>query len=429
MKKIFKISAGLILILQVQLLSAQVFVNQVIIGNGGNYGNPSDHVTIATYDPVSQITVTFGDVIRESIQDLIVYENFAYVTAEDSIVKFNIDTYEKVAAVYESNLHKLFYKSGLLYVSRRADINGAPADGIYLKVFNAEDLSLIASVEGISTDAAGIMVECDTIYVAIPGEWTATEGKFAVIDNNFNLVREMNFGTDAIGIYDLYSDGDKIYSVNKSPYMTQTGSVTTYEIFTASYSTSIINHVVGKGAGISNNTLYLGLDYGIGSYDLTTNQVIQQTIVPDPGSVDYIYIADAAFDEINNLFYVTITDYFSIGEGKIYNMSGNQTGTFEADISAEAIDIDYRINSFTREENSYVHLHLYPNPTVDFINIQNEDITEVNVSDVSGKVIFKKNFDNQNIIMIDLSGFPAGVYIININLRNNNYFSEKIIKL
>ncbi|MBC8487721.1 MAG: T9SS type A sorting domain-containing protein [Bacteroidetes bacterium] len=428
MKKNYKISAGLILILQVQLLSAQMFVNQIIIGNGGIYGNPSDHVTIATYDPESQITVTFGDVIRESIQDLIVYENFAYVTAEDSIVKFNIDTYEKAAAVYESNLHKLFYKSGLLYVSRRADINGAPADGIYLKVFNAEDLSLVASVEGISADAAGIMVECDTIYVAIYGEWTATEGKFAVIDNNFNLVREMNFGTDAVGIYDLYSDGSKIYSVNKSPYMAQTGSVTTYEIFTASYSTSIINHIVGKGAGISNNTLYLGLDYGIGSYDITTNQVIQQTIVPDPGSGNYIYIADAAFDEINNLFYVTITDYFSMGEGKIYNLSGNQTGIFEAGISAEAIDIDYRMNSFIREENNYVQVHLYPNPTIGFIHIQNEDITEVKVSDVSGKVVLKKNFDNQNNITIDLSGFPAGVYIININLRNNNYFCERIIK-
>jgi len=428
MKKIYKISAGLILILQVQLLSAQVFVNQVIIGNGGIYGNPSDHVTIASYDPESQITVTFGDVIRESIQDLIVYEKFAYVTAEDSIVKFNIDTYEKVAAVYESNLHKLFYKNGLLYVSRRADVNGAPADGIYLKVFNAEDLSLVASVEGISADAAGIIVECDTIYAAIPGDWTATEGKFAVIDNNFNLVREMNFGTDAVGILDLYSDGDKIYSVNKSPYLAQTGSVTTYEIFTASYSTSIINHVVGKGAGKSDNTLYLGLDYGIGSYDITTNQVIQQTIFPDPGSADYIYIADAAFDEINNLFYVTITDYFSMGEGKIYNLSGNQTGTFEAGISAEAIDIDYRINNFTMEENSYVQVHLYPNPTVDFIHIQNEDITEVKVSDVSGKVVSKKNFNNQNNITIDLSGFTAGVYIININLRNNNYFSGKIIK-
>ena len=334
-------------------LNAQFYTNQLIVGNGGIYGDPSDHVTIASHNPEEQSTTLFGDIARESIQDLIVHENFAYVAAEDSIVKFNIDTYEKVAAIYESNLSQLFYKNGLLYVSRRSDLSGPPTDGAYLKVFNAEDLTLVGTVDGISNDAAGIVVEWDTVYVAVSGDWQATEGKFAVIDNNFNLVREMNFGTDAVGIYDLYSDGNIIYSVNRSPYSSTNGSVTNYSIWSTGFSTSVFENAVGKGVAKSGNILYLMLDNGIGSYDLISNEVIEISIVPDPGSANFIYMADAVFDNLNQLFYITITDYYSMGEGKVYDMNGLETGTFEAGVSAEAIALDFRINDFAFEDVEY----------------------------------------------------------------------------
>ena len=333
-------------------LNGQFYTNQLIVGNGGIYGNPSDHVTITTYNPDEQSTTFFGDIQRESIQDLIVHENFAYIAAEDSILKFDIDTYEKVAAVYESNLNQLFLKNGLLYVSRRSDINGPPADGIYLKIFNAEDLTPLGSVNGISGDANGIVVEWDTIYVAVSGDWQVTEGKLAVIDNN-NLVREINFGTDAVGIYDLYSDGNNIFSVNRSPYGSTNGSVTTYNIWSTGFSTSVFDNVVGKGVAKNDNLLYLILDNGIGSYDLSSNEVIESSIIPDPGSSSFIYIADAAFDYLNQLFYVTITDYFSMGEGIIYDMDGTESGVFEAEVSAEAIALDFRINDFAFEDVEY----------------------------------------------------------------------------
>ncbi|RLD50571.1 MAG: hypothetical protein DRJ05_19465, partial [Bacteroidetes bacterium] len=352
MKKNYFLTATILFVAMVFTvnLNAQFYTNQLIIGNGGVFGNPSDHVTIASYNPDEQSTTSFGDVIRESIQDLIVHENYAYVAAEDSIVKFDIDTYEKVAAVYESNLSQLSYKNGLLYVSRRSDLNGPPTDGVYLKVFNADDLTLVGSVDGIFGDAAGIVVEWDTVYVAVSGDWQATEGRFAVIDNNYNLVREMNFGTDAVGIYDLYSDGNDIYSVNRSPYGTSSGSVSTYNIWTTSFTTNVFDNVVGKGVGKSSNTLYLMLDNGIGSYDLANNEIIEPVIVPNQVPLN---IADAAFDNLNQLFYITVTDYYSIGEGKIYGLDGTETGTFEAEVSAEAIALDFRVNDFSFEDVEY----------------------------------------------------------------------------
>ena len=359
--KFFKMKKSYILVsmaiifavMSVTNLFGQFYTNQVIIGNGGIYGDPSDHVTIATYNPEDETTTTFGDIQRESIQDLIIEGNFAYVAAEDSIVKYNIDTYDRIAAVYESNLSRLYLKNGKLFVSRRSDLNGPPADGKYVKVYDTEDLSITATVDGISADAAGMAMASDTLYVAVAGDWQATEGKFAVIDNNNNLVREMNFGADAIGISDLFTDGNNIYTVNKTPYGATTGSVTSYSVWTTAYTTTVLNKTVGKGVAVDGSTLYLLLDYGIGSYDLTNNQILNASIVPDPGSATFQYIAAAAFDNINQLFYVTITDYFSTGEGKIYDMTGNETGAFDAAVSAEAIAIDTRINDFTFDDVQY----------------------------------------------------------------------------
>jgi hypothetical protein len=352
-KHYFLISMAILFALSVTTVSGQFYTNQVLIGNGGIYGDPSDHVTVATYNPGEQTTTTFGDIQRESIQDLIIEGSFAYVAAEDSIVKYDIDNYERVAAVYESNLSRLYCKSGKLYVSRRSDLNGPPADGKYVKVYDAGNLEFLAAVDGISADAAGMAIVSDTLYVAVPGDWQATEGKFAVIDNNNNLAREMNFGTDAVGIYDLFTDGNNIYTVNRSPYGVTTGSVTSYNIWTTAYTTTVLNNVVGKGVGIDGSALYLVLDYGIGSYDLNNNQILNASIVPDPGSAAFQYIAAAAFDKINQLFYVTITDYFSTGEGKIYDMNGNETGSFDAAVSAEALAIDTRINDFTFDDVQY----------------------------------------------------------------------------
>ncbi len=426
MRKNYILATMFSLVFSVSLI-AQTYVKQVIIGNGGIFGNPDDHVTVASYNPDDQTTTTFGEILRESIQDLIIHDNYAYVTAEDSITKFDIDSYQKVASVYESNLHRLFYHEGFLFVSRRSDINGAPADGIYLKIYNAENLTLVAAVEGISSDASGIIVAQDTAYVAVPGDWQATEGKFAVIDlGTYSLEREMNFGTEAVGIYDMFTDGEKIFTINKSPYGATTGSITTYNVGSASFSTNVINHVVGKGVSLEGNILYLGLDFGIGSYDIVSNQVLLNTIVPDPGSLIYIFIADAAFDNINQLFYVTITNYFSMGEGKIFDMTGNETGTFEADVSAEAIDIDYRINDFVYT-NPVSNVKVFPNPFFGEIQIQGASFSDLRVRNIQGQTVYEnmndESFDNK----IDLSGLKDGIYFLELNI-NSNILVKKIVK-
>ena len=116
-------------------------------------------------------------------------------------------------------------------------------------------------------------------------------------------MRETNFGPDAIGTWNLYNYGDKIYSVNRTPTGNPNrGSITVYDIFLGTFSNLIIDVLVGDGVGIKDNLLYMKMNEGLGSFDLVAKHIADTTIIPDPGTVNRRYIISAAVDYINNLF-------------------------------------------------------------------------------------------------------------------------------
>jgi len=402
-----------VLVLQaiIMLSFGQTTVNQIIVGNGGIYGNDADHVTLTGINPENFESTFVGEVIRESIQDLIIVGDMAYVAAEDSLAKFDLKTNTKLAAVYHGNLSRLFYANDLLYVSMRSDLNGAPADGKYLKAFD-HNLNLLYESDQITTDAAAMCQVGDSLYIAVSGDWQATEGRLAVANSDLSFVREMNLGADAVGIIDLFVSEASIFTVNKSPYGATTGSITTYNANNASWNTNVMENIVGKGVKLVDELLYLGIDHGIGSYSIISNTIVNQQIIADPGSASYINIAAAIFDEINEKFYVTITDYTSLGEGKIYDIQGNELGQFDASVSAEAMAIHYTDETSTFELDP-LEASIYPNPAQQNINIQSfENITKVEIYNQAGQLLLHEQ--SSHIGNINISELSAGLYMVKI---------------
>ncbi len=397
------------------MLSIGQSVNQIVVGNGGIYNNTDDHVMITGVNPTDFSSTTIGEVIKESMQDLIVVGDYAYVAAEDSLVKFNLNTNTKETAVFHGYLNRLYHANDMIYVSMRADLNGAPADGKYLKAFDM-DLNLVYEADGISADAAGMLMLGDSLYIAVSGDWSATEGKFAVANSNLSFVREINLGADAVGIIDLFEGDNVIYSVNKSPYGATTGSISTYDLTNSTWTTQILENVVGKGIKKDGDLLYLGLDYGVGSYDLSTSTVINNQIIADPGSASYINIAAAIFDEINERFYVTITDYFSLGEGTVYDINGTELGNFDASVSAEAMAIHYVDNTaISKIENN--NLSIYPNPAQNFVHIgAQQELSWIEIYNQAGQLI--NRIEKPQSSIIEVNGFLPGIYIIKAQSAN-----------
>ena len=73
-------------------------------------------------------------------------------------------------------------------------------------------------------------------------------------------------------------------------------------------------------------------------------------------------------------------------------------------------------------------LLLYPNPVKDVFTIQNTvNMVSLSITDVTGKIIMKRQFGGVNNASIDLSEYNNGVYIVNIQ-TDKEAFTAKIIK-
>ncbi len=432
MKKNYFLLTAVALLMSVQAIFAQnrsaIDVNQVLVVSGGAFTNPDDYVTVTTYNPSDSSTTEFGTVFTQSVQCAVVFDHFLYVAAQDSIVTYDIDSYQRVAAVFAGGVNQLAATDDKLIASF-----WYPDTADFVKIYNRADLSQLAIISEVSDEAAGIAVYNNKAYVAVPGGWTATTGKLAVINLETNsFIEEIDLGTEGSGINNVYvyEEGDNHYliTVNKTPWGGTAGYLTKIDLSDMSALSQMVNAILGKGVDLVNDegVLYALINGGIGSISATDLTIVDTNIVASPA----MSIAGAAFDHIHNQFYVTTTDYASVGNGVIYNMDGDSTGNFEAGISAEAVAIDYRDFEGVNENQLFNAFALYPNPThgqVTVTNAANMFVEQVTVTDLTGHIILSEQVSANSNLTVDLSEFHSGLYFITLT-RKGKSFTSKIVK-
>lgn len=76
-------------------------------------------------------------------------------------------------------------------------------------------------------------------------------------------------------------------------------------------------------------------------------------------------------------------------------------------------------------DNVNEKFEIYPNPASDYINVNTKDLTLINIYNVKGQVV--KSFDiNEELMIIDMSDFEQGIYIIE-GLDDDNCVKKDII--
>jgi hypothetical protein len=435
MKKLYIFATILFIYFLLEINSVQAqrneWVNQVIVVNGGKFESTppfSDYVTVQKVDPVTHAVTVFDKIYTQSVQDVIIDGHFAFVAAQDSIVKYDIDTYERIAAVADSGLVKLYKYGNKVLVSKQY-----PIKRFFLEVLD-DNLSLLARVQGISGECGGITSGGDTVYVAVNGGWSGTEGKLAHVKaSNWTVVGETNFGTNAAGIWNIYNYADKIYCVDRTPTGNPNrGSITVYDISQGTFITKVIDVLVGDGIGIKENLLYLKMNEGLGSFDLNTRQIADTTIIPDPGTANRRYITSAAVDYINDHFYINIGNRSSMGYGKVASLAGDSIASYTTGINADAVAIDYRSPvgiSTDQVVNDFVNI--YPNPVTDLLTLSlnnPETIKLVKITDLTGRVILEKMLDgSEKTLKFSCENLRSGVYLISF-LTDQGMKTRKFIK-
>lgn len=415
------------------MIAQSTYVKQIITGNSGKFEfTPPylDFVTLQSYSPENGNSLPLHTVFTQSVQDICLLGHVAYIAAQDSIIKFNLNTNQRMAAVADSGLSKLFLVRGKLMVSKQY-----PITTFYAEVLDTADLSLVASVPGISGDCGNMVAAGDSLYLAVNGGWMGTEGKIAVIEtNNWTLTREINFGPQAIGMLGVYHFNNKLFTVNKSPYSTpDLGSISTYNLDDHTIVNTVIHENVGIGAGVDGHLLYFGLDYGIGSFNMNTIQVEDTAVVADPGSSLFRYITSAAVDTLNNRLYINVGDYASPGTCLVYTLSGDSVTSYATGISTDAVTVDYRVApvGIVLQERESMLLTIYPNPVTDQLSVKLAEklpISELFIADLMGKTLLGQHGgDECRVMSVQVSNLPAGFYFIKV-VSGESSFTGKFLK-
>jgi hypothetical protein len=419
MKKscILVIFLGIIFLFPLMGISQRAeWVNQVLIGNGGKFETTppfNDYVTMQKYDPATHATSIFNTIFTQSVQDILISGNYAYVAAQDSIIKYDINTYQRVAAIADSGIAKLGLYNDRLIVSKQW-----PVVRFYVEVLNANSLALLDRIQFVSGDCGDVFSTKDSVYVAVNGGFMGTEGKLAVINpGNWDLAREINLGTSALGISDLYFYDGNIFSINHTPYGVLTGSISNYNIYTGTFTNNSLNYILGDGLGVIDSVLYLKVNEGVGTFNLKTKQMIDTALIPDPGSASHVYITSGSTDYINDYLYLNISDRLSFGINVVFSTAGDSITSFTTGISPDAIALDYRVPVGVNEPKATLTaVALYPNPVSENVRIQyfgEGNILEYSVMDLTGRTVYHSAWNGAgNVTVIDCTGYPSGLYFL-----------------
>ena len=394
-----------------QMAFAQSNVQDVYVASGGAFSNPDDYVEITKIDPADYTTESFDIIYTQAVTDLLIYGNKMFVAAMDSLVAYDLETGMRYAAVEVANTNKLSMVNDNLWLSRQEGAAGPPADGIFLKVFNPEDLALVKDVEGISSDAAYVNYGADSIYVTVPGNWASTTGMLAVLDmENYEVQRIVDLGSEAVGIWNINRKGETLWMTCKTPYMGTVGSFISLDPETGMYNILSQDAVFGFGAGIdeANNQCFLLYNNTIASYEFSSQTF--SSIAPDPGSADWISYASAAWEKSSQKLWTNYTDYWSFGTCAVYGSDGALLGTADVGISPEAMGFHYE--NATGIENSELVLNIsaMPNPASDLVTIATNEPAEIGVFNSNGLLV-NSCFSN-GLVSFSVSDFPAGLYLI-----------------
>jgi len=405
------------------LLIGQTVCKSVVVLNGGAYSDPNDFVTLANYKPETGITQTIATIFTHSVQGLLVHDGFAYVAAQDSLAKVNIESGEIMAIVAVAGVNKFAVYNDLLIVSRQF-----PVTSEFVQIRKIADLELVTSIPEISDEVWEISVAGDSAYVSVAGGWAVTQGKLAVLDmKNLAFVREMNLGEDALGIGPSFIKGGNIFFVCITPWGGTTGTIIKYNLITSAYSFDQSEYAFGKVAGIFGDKLFLLINGNIGTFNLSTMAVENVNLIPNPFS--NLDITALVLDSVSDLLYVNYSYWVAPdGVGKVYNLSGNELGEYEVGVSAEAVAVNYEdITNVEYLVEDRVNPTIYPNPCSNQLTITDLPTGgDVEIFDLSGVLKYSEKIEGNNAQTIEVANLPGGAFFLKVSGHQKPHFIKFI---
>lgn len=385
---------------------------QAIIANGGVF-TAGNIATVASYDLNNGAYRVFDSVGARSVQDVLISGNAAYVAADSMILRYDIDTYTREAAVVAPGVRKL-----ALWGNRLVATMGFGANFDYVRTYDATTLNQLSAISGLSGECEGISIWGDTAIVAVPIGFGAASGKIAVIDLAANVLRtEIDLDSNGRGIKELYPANGKVWALSPISYLNPYSYLTEFDPTSLAYTQHRVDMEAMGSVGVHAGVYYVRRNAGVYSFDLTNASVLDSLLFPAHG------YAGGVVNTQTGEFLLTETDYFSFGKAYRYAAAGSLLDSLAVGISPEALAIDYRLPLGVSAPAAQP-LGLWPNPATDAVSFQLDKPlrnAQLRVVDALGREVLVRDYAQVQAARLPVEALPAGLYHVVLRSSSQQY--------
>ncbi len=417
-----------VLFVAIFMAAISIKAQKVILVNGGQFGNNAENVSVISYDVTTKVYNTIDSIGTQSVQDLLIDGNSAFVAAQDSIVKYDLVTQSRVAA---ASFPGISTKSLAVYNNYLLVGNFYGKSSHNLYIYNKNNLTLVDSIAQITKGASDILVVDSLAYIVqnlTTAAYTDSAGYLSVINlNTLSFQQDVVFNNNGEDLgYLLYRKSDAtIVGINSNSISTYNLNTSTAATIAKTVSFSSNKH----NSALRGDTLFVKVNQKIGALNFKTLNLI------DTNLINYESTA-FTYDTLGNQFYATSTDFFSYSEGKVFDRSGLLIDTLTVASAPELVGMYYDNTTSLLNNKSIKNeqFKLYPNPVNKsnaFVTISlEEEVKNANLSifNSKGQLIKEMILNNQNLIQLNLQGYESGMYFIQLNTENSNKYQKVILK-
>jgi hypothetical protein len=147
-----------------------------------------------------------------------------------------------------------------------------------------------------------------------------------------------------------------------------------------------------------------------------------ENIAGDQDSVE-LYLADYRFDNNNEDYIVDEWTFVDLSKFSTFNTLEFQLTSSDIGVYGVNTPQYFCIDNFTvdilsnTEAESFADFKVFPNPAVDFLNIEFKEAAEVTIINANGQIVLIKTATNNQL---DISNLHSGIYNIVVSTENGN---------
>ena len=401
------ITVALLAVCSAFSLAAQHTLRQVIVLNEGKFGGP---VTVGSYDPVARTYTTFDTLNLRFASDVITDESGIYVAADGKLIRYDLDSKQKVAEVDVPGVRELAVWHNQLLVTR-GDVAPLPT---YFQVYDKTTLTMLYELSTVSERCAEVKVMNDMAYVAVNG--FGTVGKLAVIDLKNRMEKEeIDLGADGLNpeSVEIEPVNNMVYTVNALDF--NDASVSAFSATGATAASTRLHRPSScAGSMYYLNNMYFqtsGQDH-IGVFSTSQKTVWDSLMV---GKSLY----GIGVDPVNAQIYLSETDYTTYGKVSVYDFFGKFVTSFDVGVSPGTFAFDVRAASGADDApDGAGNLLIYPNPASREVNIgliaPGVSSAEFTLTNALGVSVMNGEVPANSPHNIVVEEHPAGVYFLSV---------------